>query len=136
MIAHLNAAKARIEALGFEVHIAHAATSSTKYVVLSAPGWDASDELPVCGVSDVLDADLRVKAVTGTPAGVLTMLALIRAALSPGFTAAPLTVEGRAATTKFVRSEFVSADTTVTITATNRHPVQGVDTYRLVSQPA
>lgn len=136
MIAHVAALKAMIEALGLEVHVAHATTTATKYVVLSVPGWDMGQEMPVCGVSDVLATDVRVKAVTGTPVGALTMLALIRAALSPGFTAAPLTVEGRAATTKFVRSEFVSADTTVTITATNRHPVQGVDTYRLVSQPA
>lgn len=133
MIAHLNAVKARIEALGFEVHIAHAATSSTKYVVLSAPGWDASGELPVCGVSDVLDADLHVKAVTGTATGVLEMLDLIRADLSPGLRSAPLSVPGRVSSTKFARSEFVAADTTTTTTATNRHPVQGVDTYRLVS---
>ncbi len=133
MIAHLNAVKARIDALGFEVHIAHAATSSTKYVVLSAPGWGASDEMPVCGVSDVLDADLRVKAVTGTATGVLEMLNLIRADLSPGLRSAPLSVPGRVSSTKFTRSEFVAADTTTTTTATNRHPVQGVDTYRLVS---
>lgn len=133
MIAHVAAIKAAVETLGFEVHVAHAVTSSTKYVVLSAPGWDASGELPVCGVSDVLDTDLRVKAVTGTATGVMVMLDLIRDLLSPGLAWAPLAVDGRSAATKFTRSEFVGVDPTVTITATNRHPAQGVDTYRLVS---
>jgi hypothetical protein len=45
-------------------------------------------------------------------------------------------VDARAAETKFVRAEFVAPDTSSTITSTDRHPVQGVDTYRLHSQPA
>lgn len=136
MIAHLEAMKAAAVALGYEVHIVHAVNpTSTSYVVLAAPGWESPEQVPVCGADGSLDAMVRVKAVSGTPSGVYKMLAKLRGLYSPGKRWAPLTIEGRSAATKFVRSEFVGVDDSTTITGTDRNPAQGVDSYRLVSQP-
>lgn len=106
------------------------------YFVLTSPAYDPTSEVGVCGTTDTVDAEVRVKAVTGTAEGVLTMLDNARAELSPGGASTALTVAGRAATVRFVRSEFVGVDDSTTTTATDRPKFVGVDTYRIVSQPA
>lgn len=131
---HLEAVKARLDdtAPTFLTW----ATSGNRYFVVSATGADLSDEDNVATQRDTFDALVRVKAVTGTPEGVYTLLDLARDELSPDFASSSLTVAGRKAEIRFVRSEFVDVDQDVTITGTDRHPAVGVDTYRIVSQPA
>lgn len=111
-------------------------TRAAPYFVLSSPAFDPSDETAVSSTTDVLDAEVRVKAVTGTPEGVFTMLRLARDELSPGLRSSPLEVDGRVVSIRFVRSEFVDVDESTVVTGTDRHPAQGVDTYRIVSHPA
>ena len=137
MRAHLDALRAALSSVAAGgVHVAYAHDAALPYIVLSSPRWGVSGELPVCGADGALDVEFRVKAVAGTGDGVYAVLAKAQAVLSPGLLGSPLTVPGRFASTKFVRSESVAADTSTTVTSTDRHPVQGVDTYRLHSQPA
>lgn len=133
MKAHLDAVKARLTPTA-PTHLVWA-TGVAPYYVLTSPSWNPSDERNVATQDDTLDATVRVKAVTGTADGVLKMLELARAELSPGLDSSPLAVAGRSATIRFVRSEFVDVDQDVTLTDSNRHPFVGVDTYRIVSQP-
>ena len=140
MIEHLAAMKPRIAGLrstgSYAVHIGHAdpTAQTLPYVIISAPGWASPDDLPLCGATTDLDAEVRVKVVAGNGDAVLTVLKLIRASLSPGLASSALTVSGRRARIKFVRSEFVAPDTSVTL-PNGTHPTQGVDTYRITSQP-
>lgn len=134
MIAELNAVKARLETI-WPTDVVWA-TRAAPYFVVSSPAFDPSDEVAVSSTTDVIDAEVRVKAVTGTPTGVFTMLDLARDELSPGLRSSALEVEGRVTTIRFVRSEFVDVDDSTTVTGTDRHPAQGVDTYRIVSHPA
>ena len=106
------------------------------YVVLSAPAWSGTDEVAVSDTGEVLDTDVRFTAVAGTPDGVLIILNRLRSVLSPDSGWRDVAVADRVAQVRYIRSEFVSVDRDVTITGTNRHPAVGVDTYRLVSQPA
>lgn len=136
MKAHVDAVNAHLTPLSYATYTVWApAPVPAQYVVIEVKGWDLGDELPLCGTNTVLDTEIRVKAVTGTPDGVLIMLDRIRDRLSPGWAWAPIPMTGRTAQTKFVRSEFVTVDRDAVITATSRHPAFGVDTYRLHSQP-
>jgi hypothetical protein len=140
VIDELAAVKARVAGLrstgAYAVHVAYAdpKAQTLPYFVLGAPGWDSPDDVPLCGVDDDLDAEIRVKAVERSGGAVLVLLKKVRDNLSPGKQSSVLVVEGRAARIKFVRSEFVAADTSVTLTD-GTHPTQGVDTYRITSQP-
>lgn len=136
MIAELTAVDARIEALSYATHIGYtdSKAQALPYVVLGAPGWDATAEVPLCGSSDVLDAEIRVKVVSGEATGVMKALKIIRDDLSPALASSVLEVPGRVARIKYVRSEFVAPDTSVTLT-NGSHPTQGVETYRITSQP-
>ena len=137
MMAHLTAVQARVTAAsGQRVDIAWSSMPGVvPYVVLTAPPWQDSDERGVCGAPAALDFEVRVKSVAGTVAAVVETLARVRADLSPDSRLSPLVVAGRSATVQYVRSEFVDVDQSVTITSTDRRPVFGVDTYRVVSQP-
>ncbi len=121
----------------YAVHVAYAdpKAQTLPYVILGAPGWDSPDDVPLSGASDDLDAEVRVKVVAGNGDAVLEVLKKIRDELSPGKASTVLTVSGRVARIKFVRSEFVAPDTSVTLT-NGTHPTQGVETYRITSQPA
>lgn len=140
MIGHLDAVKARIAPLRstgtFSVHVGYAGSKAQTlpYFVLGGRGWASPDDAPLCGATEDLDTEIRVKAVGANADSVLTVLKTVRADLSPGLASSVLVVAGRRARIKFVRSEFVDADTSVTLTD-GTHPTQGVDTYRLTSQP-
>lgn len=134
MKAHLDAIAERLGDVGVPAHIVWA-TGPHPYYVLTSPAWDASDEANVATAHDTLDATVRVKAVTGTAAGVLRLLELARDELSPELGTSDLDVAGWSSTIRFTRSEFVDVDRDVKITGTDRHPFVGVDTYRVVSQP-
>lgn len=131
---HLDAVKARLDDTATTYLVW--ATGTHPYYVLTSPALDLSDEENVATQRDTFDFPVRVKAVTGTADGALKLLDLARDELSPDLESSALVVAGRDAHIRFERSEFVDVDEDVTITATNRHPFVGVDTYRIVSQPA
>lgn len=134
MKAHLAAIKADLSAEAATFVGWADPLTPTPYFVISAPAHGRG-EGSVRGDAP-LAVDVRVKAVAGTTDGVLELLALAkarRASVNDG--PVSLSVEGRYATTHFVRSEFVAPDQSSTTTETNRHRVVGVDTYRLISQP-
>lgn len=135
MIAHLKALAAVLEPLGYPVHLVWADTVTSQYVVLGGRGWDRPEEMPVCGLTDDLDTDVRVRAVTGTVAGVGTMLTRIRSLLSPNMGETVVPMGGRTVRVRYERSEFLDVDRDTTIAGTERHPAYGVDTYRLISEP-
>lgn len=135
MIEHLQALKASLVPLSYPTHMLWASEVTGQYLVLGSPGWTRPGEMPLCGESDDLDTDIRVTAVTGTPDGVLTMLARVRGLWSPRLAQTRVPMAGRDVRLRFVRSEFVTVDQDVTLANTSRHPGVGVDTYRLVSQP-
>ena len=104
------------------------------YVVVSF--HDRETGRALCDIQDHVDCDVRVKAVAGsTPAGAHIVLDAVKAELSPGGASTPLTVPGHSAVLKWLRHEVTEVDESVTLTDSNRHPVFGVDTYRLISQP-
>lgn len=137
MIAELGALTTALASLSYPVYVVWVPSPvPAQYVVLGGRGWESPDDLPLCSTSGTLDTDVRIKAVTGTPEGVFTMLARIRGVLSPNLTETTLPLTGRSVSIRFVRSEFVDVDTDTTITGTNRHPAFGVDTYHITSQPS
>ena len=137
MIAELDALKARISALGISAHVGQVpSTTPMPYASLSAPGHDVPEDAPAATATLDVAGDVRVLVTDTTESNVHVRLRMIRADLSPTGVPAPLTVPGRMATVQWVRSEFVSTDRDVTVPGTNKHPGFGVDTYRVVSQPA
>lgn len=100
------------------------------YIILSAPGWGGPDDPALCGPGEEFSADVRAKVVAGTGAGALIVLGRIRKIMRSH----TLTVPERFVEVRYERSEFVAPDTLVTLTNGN-HPTQGVDTYRMHSQP-
>ena len=135
MIAHLNGVKATLAPLGYRTELFAVVEVEGQYLILEAPAWGDGVEESVCGVGDDLDVDIRVKAVAGTAEGSAIMLRRVRGLLSPDRSWTAVAVAGRVAHIRFVRSEFVGVDRSVTAADTNRHPGVAVDTYRLVSQP-
>lgn len=136
MRAHLDALAGALAPLGYKVHLWAAPSIDPQYLVLSSRSWQAGDEPGLCGVDRALDTEVRVTAVAGTPAGVEVMLRRVRALLGPDESWVRLPVAARVAQTHFARSEFIGVDDSVKITGTDRRPGVGVDSYRLVSEPA
>ena len=138
MRAELNAVKARLVALdpkyrGFLV--AADANTAPPYWIIDAPGLGVGEDVSIDAETRGVDSDFRVKAVAGTVDGVFIMLDAARAVLSPVLAPAPLEVAGRFAETRWVRSEFVDVDDSITLMS-GKHPAFGVDTYHLSSEPA
>lgn len=111
-----------------------AAATSVQYLILSLPPTGTPDEPRAAGASTDFAVDLRVKAVAGTPDGVRIMLRQVRDQLSPGMVPRQAVVDGWSLTWRFLRSEFIDIDQSITLT-TGRHPAFGVDSYRLTSEP-
>jgi hypothetical protein len=111
------------------------AVPALPYVVLEGPGWGIPEEVADAGPAEELDVDLRVKVVGKSAAQVVTMLDIARRNLSPGGQLTLVPMDDHMLETKYLRSEFVAADTSVTVLQSNTHPVVGVDSYRLTSQP-
>lgn len=135
MRAHLDALKVRLSPLGYVTHL-YAAPSITSQYLIVGGRWRPGAEPSLCGTGASIDTDVPITAVAGTPEGVAIMLDRVRALLGPNDDWAPLTLAGRVAQTHFARSEFIGVDRDAVITATDRHPAVGVDSYRLVSEPA
>lgn len=139
MRAHLDAMKASLEPLGYPVFAVWAeddALAALPYLVIEVPGWDRAAEDSLDDMSDSLLTDVRVKAVAGTPEGVLSVLSRVRGAWSPSGAWTSLTVPDRVARIHYERSEFVGVDRDFVIPGSTRHPAFGVDTYTLSSEPA
>lgn len=136
LIDHLKAVEQALAGLQYTTSRIWADSPPAQYLVLSGRAWDSAGEAALTEVTDTVDTDLRIKAVTGTPDGVGIMLARVRGVLSPNQAASKIAMAGRSVWVQFVRSEFIDVDTDTTITGTNRHPAYGVDTYRLLSEPA
>lgn len=84
--------------------------------------------------SGVLEDDLGVTSVAGTPEGVLTVQGRARAVLAPY--AAGVVVGGRLVTLSLYDSRPVQVDRDAAPTGTGRYPAYGVDLYDLSSVPA
>ena len=136
MIAHLAAVKTHLGPLGYTAHLVWAPEVTGQYLVLGGRAWERPRESPLSGLTDDLDTDLRITAVTGTPEGASIMLARVRALLSPQLDETRVPMAGRDVRVRFERSEFLTVDQDQVITGTSRHPAVGVDTYRLTSQPS
>lgn len=136
MRAHLDALKARLSPLGYITHLYAAPTISSQYLILGGR-WRPGAEPSLCGTGRSIDTEVPITAVAGTPEGVAIMLDRVRGLLGPDDEWMPLVVAGRVAQTKFERSEGqIGYDTSVKITNTDRYPGVGVDSYRLLSEPA
>ena len=136
MRSHLDAIEAALSPLGYPIHLWAAPEVTGQYLILSSRSWESGREPALCGTDRSLDTEVRVTAVAGTPAGVEVMLRRVRGVLGPDDSWVPLTVAGRSAQTRFERGEFIGVDRSVKTTTTDRHPGVGVDSYRLVSEPA
>lgn len=137
MIHELRAVVARVNALGIPCHIGQVPTGTpVPYASVTGPAHDVGDDLPLGGPHGTIDTDrVRVKVVDSTDSNTISTLGQIRADLSPNEHASALAVAGRSAVIVWVRSEgepYVDRDSTL---PSKVHPVLGVDTYRLVSQP-
>lgn len=135
MRTHLDAIRGALAPLGYTTHLWAAPAVTPQYLILSARSWQQGDEPALCGTDRALDTEVRVTAVAGTPEGVEVMLRRVRGVLGADWTVLPV-VTGRVAQTRFERSEFIGVDRDAVITNTDRHPAVGVDSYRLVSEPA
>lgn len=136
MKTHLDAVKVALSPLGYTTHLWAAPVVSGQYLILSSRSWESGREASICGTDRSLDTEVRVTAVAGTPEGVEVMLRRVRGLLGPDDDWAHLDVPGRSAQTHFARGEFIGVDDSVKISGTDRHPGVGVDSYRLVSEPA
>ena len=137
MIAELEALRGAVTAAGVQCFIGQVpSTTPMPYASLSAPSWGESRDPALVRSADEPWVDVRVKVTDTSEVNVHTRLAHLRAALTPGLAPTRLAVEGRYVTVEWVRGEFVSTDRDVTTPGTNKHPGFGVDTYRVVSQPA
>lgn len=135
MRAHLEAVETALVSLGVTTHLYAAHEISGQYFVIGGRGADDGLEDGLCGPDGSIDTEVRLTAVTGTPAGADIMLGNARDILSPGKQWTRLTVAGRSVHIKFERSEFIGIDQSVKFTNSDRHPAWGVDSYRLVSDP-
>lgn len=134
MIAHLEAIR---DLLGATVPVDLWAPEPDRlppFLVIEAPSWAPDPSMAVDGVPHMVETDVRLRAVAGTPAGVGILLRQARQALGDG-SPHTLIVSGRDATLTWQRAEFIDLDRDATIPDTNRHAAVGVDTYSLTSQP-
>lgn len=133
MRAHLDAAKALLENIGYDVHIGDVPGSATyPYVLL----WSSAGNLvspTMCGEQSELNDLMYVTMTAATAPAALFMAPTIRQALM----GARLAVPGRfVQPLRHAGSTRVQADQQVTLPKPNRHPSYVVDSYRVISEPA
>lgn len=132
MRGHIDAVTALLAPTGYTVYYVDVPEVPTlPYVLL----WSSSGRMvseAICDARTVLDEQLGVTTVAGTPEGVLTASAVVRARLDDAQPA----ITGRRAWLALVDSQPVQVDRQTTIPSTNRHPAYGVDLYRYRSVPA
>lgn len=137
MLAHIEAIKAALVPLGWQVHYVSVPESPVfPYVLLWSGSGDPGSEPSLCGPMDDVEAVVGVTVVAGSPEGVLTVQSAVRAVLSPGDARTPLVVAGRSASLKRTTGQAVQVDRDVKIPGTNTSPAFSVDLYDLHSTPA
>lgn len=135
MIAHLEAIRALLGTATPVDLFAPGPDRTPPFYSVEAPSWGPDPAMAIDGVPHLIEVDVRLRAVAGTPEGVEVLLRNARRTLGDGVPL-PLAVAGRDATLTWVRAEFIGLDPDSTIPSTNRHPAVGVDTYTLTSQPS
>lgn len=130
----IDVVKSALEPLAYPLAVDYVTGEVTPpYLVLGGPATGRPEEEVLSGPALDESQDLRITAVAGTTDGARIMLRNVRDLLSPGL---QWTTLAAGVDIRYLRSEVVDVDTSVTMTATNRHPAYGVDTYRLVDQTA
>lgn len=133
MKAHLDAAKAILEGIGYAVYIGDVPGSATYPYVLLWSSAGNLDSPAMCGEQSDLDDLMYVTMTAVTSDAALFMAPTIRQALIgarlvvPGRFVQPLRITG---------SQRVQVDQQVTLPKPNRHPAFVVDSYRVISEPA
>lgn len=135
LLEHVRAIESLLTPLGYPMHRGYASKVTAQYLVLRAPGVGGDDELPLSGPRESFEDVLRVTAVAGTYDGVSIMLRRVSQVLSPGREWRRVPMPGWQLHTRFVRSEFIDVDTSVTLTSSGLHPSFGVDTYQMAAEP-
>lgn len=131
MKAHYTAIEAALTALYVTYVVDVPATPTLPYYVLWGPAGTLPEESTVAGqLSTDFDTDVYVTAVAGTAEGVFTMQAAARSALSS------LSVAGHLVAVTLSDSRPLMVDRDVILPNTDRHPVYGVDVYRIQSTPS
>ena len=131
MKAHYAAIETALAALYTTYVVDVPDTPVLPYFVLWGPAGTLPEESTVAGqLSTDFDTDVYVTAVAGTAEGVLTMQAAARTALRS------LTVTGHLVALTLTDSRPLMVDRDVILPNTDRHPVYGVDVYRLQSTPS
>lgn len=131
----LDAVRTALGVLGYPVHLVDAGAAQPQYLVLGGKAWDIPAE-PGLSPTRSLETEMRVTAAAGTPEGVIIMLGSVRQLLSPDLQPLHVSMDDWSLHLLYARSEFVGIDTSTTITATNRSPAYGVDSYQLAADPA
>ena len=131
MKAHYAAIVAKLAALRTTYLVDVPVTPTLPYYIV----WGSSGMLPaesrVTGqLATDFDTSVNVTAVAGTGEGVLTLQAAARTALTS------VTVSGHQVAVTLVESRPLMVDRDVILPDTDRHPVYGVDIYRIQSTPA
>lgn len=133
MKAHLQAVRAIVASLGYDVHIGDVPSSAAyPYVLLWGSGGRMTSPT-LCGAQDDLNDLFGVTMTATNASAALDMPPMIRTALL----GSQLVVPGR-----FVQplslydSQNVQVDAQVTLPRSNRHPAYVVDLYRVISEPA
>ena len=125
------AIKAALSALYATYHVAAPDTPTLPYYIVWGPSGALPEEVTVAGqLWDDVDTDVYVTAVAGTAEGVLTMQAAARTVMRA------VTVTGRHVALTLTDSRPLMVDRDVILPNTDRHPVYGVDVYRLQSTPS
>jgi hypothetical protein len=135
--AHLKAIQARLTPI-FTAHIVDVPAGATYpyYLIWSGNGDPAAEQAVDAARTDI-DTTLGLTAVGTTWESASVLLSRAKDELCPGGRPGPLEVPGCVVTLDWLGSgRTISPDRDVTIGSTNRHPVSGVDLYRLVSVPA
>ena len=131
MKAHYAAIETALTALYTTYVVDVPVTPTLPYFVLWGPSGTLPEESTVVGqLSTDFDTDVYVTAVAGTAEGAFTMQAAARSALSS------LSVAGHLVAVTLSDSRPLMVDRDVILPNTDRHPVYGVDVYRLQSTPA
>ena len=131
MKAHYAAIEAALAALYTTYVVDVPDTPVLPYFVLWGPSGTLPEESTVAGqLSTDFDTDVYVTAVAGTAEGVFTMQAAARSALSS------LSVAGHLVAVTLSDSRPLMVDRDVILPNTDRHPVYGVDVYRIQSTPS
>lgn len=135
MITHLKAIRTALVAKGWSVYLLDATGAQTWPYVILSPGYAGDLERPLADATTTVHGDIRVTVAGTTADSTLGLSKAVRDELSPSLTWGALTVTGRSAHLRWLRTELTEVDRDVTVPTTGTHPIFTVDSYALVSNP-